>query len=100
MKPTAVTVVRVYLAEREGHLRAVLDCLRDAQGVDGWTVYRGVSGHGASGRDRGTSLADLALDLPVTVEFFADTPALEPVLDALGAVVPAGHIVSWPAERR
>lgn len=96
-KTRSVTVVRVYLAEREGHLREVLDFLHDEAGVSGWTVYRGVSGYGRSGRVRDLSLADLALDLPVTVEFCEDSDKVQDVLEGLSALVPAGHTVYWPA---
>ncbi|MEQ8232610.1 MAG: DUF190 domain-containing protein [Gammaproteobacteria bacterium] len=92
-----VLVVRVYLAERGGQLEALLDLLHDEAQIRGWTVYRGVSGYGSSGRVRSARLVDLALDLPVTVEFF-DAPArVEAVLERVVALAGAGHVVSWPA---
>ncbi|MEQ8660246.1 MAG: DUF190 domain-containing protein, partial [Gammaproteobacteria bacterium] len=58
-----------------------------------------VSGYGSSGRVRSTSLVDLSLDLPVTVEFF-DAPArVEAVLARVVALAGDGHVVSWPARR-
>ncbi|MCP5202473.1 MAG: DUF190 domain-containing protein [Gammaproteobacteria bacterium] len=92
-----VTLVRVYLAEREGHLDEVLECLRTA-GVHGWTVYRGVSGFGQSGKVRGASLVDLSLDLPVTVEFFDIAANLEGVLGELTRIAGKGHVVWWAAQ--
>lgn len=93
----AVTVVRVYLSESEHRLDAVLAYLHDEAAVRGWTVYRGVSGYGRSGKVRDVSLADLALDLPVTVEFFEEAGRVDAVLEGLLAIVPEGHVVCWPA---
>ncbi len=96
MNETEVTVVRVYLGEREGHLEDVLALLRE-RGVSGWTVYRGVSGYGQSGKVRAASLADLSLDLPVTVEFFDARAAVDGLLADLTARAGDGHVIHWPA---
>ena len=70
MKQHAVSMVRIYLSAAEGRLHHILDYLHDEADVSGWTVYRGISGYGQSGKVRTSSLAYLSLDLPITVEFF------------------------------
>jgi PII-like signaling protein len=97
MTERKVTVVRVYLGERDGHLHEVLAYLRDEARVRGWTVYRGVSGFGPSGRVRTASLADLALDLPVTVEFFEAPETAAAIVAHLSARLGPGHVIHWPA---
>ncbi len=97
MNTQDVQMVRVYLAERGGQLEALLDFLHDEAGIRGWTVYRGISGYGSSGRVRTASLVDLSLDLPVTVEFFDTPPRVEAILERLVAFAGDGHVVSWPA---
>ena len=89
--------MRIYLSERGGRLQPLLDYLHDSAGVAGWTVYRGVSGYGKSGKVRAASLVDLALDLPVTIEFFDATDKVQDMLAALTELVGDGHIVHWPA---
>ena len=97
MNQHAVTMVRVYLAEKDGRLESVLAFLRDTAGVRGWTVYRAVAGYGESGKLRSASLVDLSLDLPVTVEFFDEPGKVERILTDLIALVGTGHVVFWPA---
>ena len=63
-------MVRIYLSAAEGRLHHILDYLHAEADVRGWTVYRGISGYGQSGKLRTSSLADLSLDLSITVEFF------------------------------
>jgi len=94
---TGVEVVRIYLSEREGTLDPVLRCLHDVCRVRGVTVFRGISGFGASGRIHEARLTDLSLDLPVVVEFFDTPERAASARSALAEHVPAGHIVHWPA---
>ena len=49
MNSKGVTVVRVYLHESESLPQRLLDYLHDEAGVRGVTVFRGVTGFGASG---------------------------------------------------
>ena len=97
MNGQAVTMVRIYLAEGEGRLQPILDYLHDIAEVRGWTVYRGVSGYGKSGKVRAVSLVDLALDLPVTIEFFDATDKVDAMLGAINALAGDGHVVHWRA---
>lgn len=92
-----VEVVRVYLTEHEGVLDPVLRCLHDECRVRGVTVFRGISGFGASGRMHEARWTDLSLDLPVVIEFFDAPERAAAARRALAAIVPARHIVYWPA---
>lgn len=92
-----IEMVRIYLTEHEGVLDDILRCLHDEHRVRGVTVFRGISGFGASGRMHEARWTDLSLDLPVVVEFF-DTP--ERTAEARAALeqwVASGHMVHWPA---
>ena len=94
MNTRDLTLVRVYLAERSGKLEQLSACLQRA-GIGGWTVFRGVEGYGSSGKVRTASLVDLALDLPVTVEFF-DTPGrIEQLLPEVVELAGSDHVVWW-----
>ena len=91
----SVEMVRIYLTEHEGVLEEILRCLHDEHRVRGVTVFRGISGFGASGRMHEARWTDLAMDLPVVVEFF-DAPARTTAArEALGEWVAAGHMVYW-----
>lgn len=94
----AVEVVRVYLSEHEGTVERALRCLHDECPVRGVTVFRGISGFGASGRIHEARWTDLAADLPVVLEFF-DTPDTAAAARAvLAARIPGSHIVHWHAD--
>ena len=97
MKHSDVTMVRVYLTEGEGLLKKILAKLHDDEKVRGVTVFRGISGFGRSGKMHSTSLLDLALDLPLVVEFFDEPEKVRGILLHLKTLVPSGHIVSWAA---
>lgn len=92
-----VEVVRVYLTEHESVLREVIDCLHDECGVRGTTVFRGISGFGASGKLHESRWTDLSLDLPIVVEFFDDPSRAAAAREALSGIVPSEHVVYWPA---
>lgn len=97
MSRTDVTMVRVYLTEREGHLKALLKDLHDRHRVRGVTVFRGIAGFGESGRIHGSSLVDLALDLPLVLEFFDLPEAADEAMAWLETQVGPGCMVSWQA---
>jgi hypothetical protein len=94
----AVEVVRVYLSEHEGTLERALRCLHDEWPVRGVTVFRGISGFGASGRIHEARWTDLAANLPVVLEFFDAPHAAAAARAALAARIPGSHIVHWHAE--
>ena len=97
MKHHDVTMVRIYLTEGEKVMKQVLARLHDEEKVLGVTVFRGVSGFGRSGKVHSSTLLDLSLDLPVVIEFFDAPDKVKRILDHLKAILPAGHVVSWPA---
>lgn len=92
-----VQVVRVYITEHEGALEPILQCLHDECRVRGVTVFRGISGFGASGRMHEARWTDLSLDLPIVIEFFDEPERAAAARKAIGALVSAGHILYWPA---
>jgi uncharacterized protein len=98
MKEQQVTMVRIYLAESHGRLKKVLNYLHDEAEVKGWTVFRGISGYSHSaGKVRTVSLADLAIDLPVTIEFYEESSKAHAIIDELSSFVSEEHIVYWSA---
>ncbi|MCG6976884.1 MAG: DUF190 domain-containing protein [Acidiferrobacterales bacterium] len=97
MSSTEVTMVRVYLTESEGRLKALLAKLHDEEKVRGVTVFRGISGFGKSGKVHSSSLLDLSMDLPVVIEFFDEPDKITAILAHLGETMDPGHIVSWSA---
>jgi len=97
MKHHDVTMVRIYLTEGEKVMKQVLARLHDEEKVLGVTVFRGVSGFGRSGKVHSSTLLDLSLDLPVVIEFFDAPDKVRRILGHLKAILPAGHVVSWPA---
>ncbi len=93
-----ITMVRIYLTEAEKKLNPLLKYLHDDSQVQGVTVLRGISGFGKSGKIHTAHWVDLALDLPVIVEFF-DTPAkINTILSYLPNLVEPGHVVHWSAQ--
>ena len=93
-----VTFVRVYLTEADKTLEPLLQRLHDREKVRGVTVFRAVTGFGGSGVMHTTSLVDLSLDLPVTVEFFDQPDKVDAILEHLSDIVEVGHIVRWQAQ--
>jgi PII-like signaling protein len=89
------TMVRVYLSESDHGLKPLLKCLHDELGVCGATVTRGVAGFGASGVVHGSSLVDLATDLPLILEFFDRPDRARIAIERIKDFVEPGHVVSW-----
>jgi len=98
MKLESVTFVRIYLTEADKRLKDLLRCLHDEEKVRGVTVFRAVSGFGRSGVMHSSSLLDLSLDLPVTVEFFDLPERVEEILKHFVDKFEPGHIVCWRAD--
>ena len=97
MKTVEVTMVRIYLNEKEHKLEHLMKRLRDWEKVRGVTVFRGISGFGESGEVHSATLIDLSLDLPVVVEFFDEPERVETILEHLNNEIEPRHIVKWPA---
>lgn len=98
MKNEAVRVVRIYLDEGEGQLETLLKRLHDWEKVRGVTVFRGIAGFGDSGKLHTARLVDLAMNLPLVVEFFDSPDKIEATLDHLHNEFKPAHIMSWSAE--
>lgn len=98
MRTIEVTVVRVYLTEGERLLKRILTRLHDEEKVRGVTVFRGITGFGRSGWMHSSTLLDLSLDLPLVVEFFDEPAKAVRIMENLGDIVSAGHVISWPAQ--
>lgn len=97
MKNSEVTMVRVYLTEGEAQLRSLLKRLRNWEKLRGVTVFRGISGYGESGVIHDAGIIDLAVDLPLVLEFFDTPEKIETIVEHLNESVKPGHIVTWPA---
>lgn len=97
MKRQAVTMVRLYLTEHYP-VAALLERLHREEQVRGVTVFRAISGYGDSGVLHSARLVDLAMDLPVVVEFFDSPEKIEQIVAHLEDTIKPGHLVMWPAE--
>lgn len=96
MKSIPVLVVRIYITESSGLLHKIVDYLKKEAKVRGISVFRAISGFGETGSHM-TSLVDLSLDLPLTVEFFDHNEKVEAALEALSKMVKPEHIITWEA---
>ncbi len=93
-----LTMVRIYLLEGEVQLNNLIKRLHDWEKLRGLTVFRGISGYGASGEIHSAKLIDLAMELPIVVEFFDDSEKIEAVLQHLDDEIKPGHVVWWPIQ--
>lgn len=96
-EPLAVTMVHIYLTEAEGRLAKLLHYLHNENRIRGATVLRGITGFGHSGKIHTSHLLDLALDLPLVVEFFDEPEKIATLLPQLKTLVEPDHIVYWSA---
>lgn len=88
--------VGIYVAEDQKYhgsaaYAAILDFLF-FRGVSGATVTRGIAGFGADHQMQTTSLVDLAVHLPVKIEFIDTAQKVEELLPKLQAMAGAGLI--------
>lgn len=97
MNAIEVTVVRIYLHEREPQLKRIMQLLHDELRVRGVTAFRGIAGFGASGQWHVAGVVDLSLDLPLVVEFFDEPSRAHAAVEQLTAICKPGHIVQWSA---
>ena len=97
METTQVSVVRIYLRESEHKHAALLRRLQEWEKVRGVTVFRAVSGFGEHGAGD-AKLLDLALDLPLVIEFFDTPEKVEKILQHIAAEVRPWHLIRWQAE--
>lgn len=93
-----ILMVRIYLSEAKlAHYRPLLDWLHSEHQVRGMTLFRGIQGFGHSGRVHSADLLDLALDLPLVIEFFDSAARVRALLPRLEAEIEPGHLVYWSA---
>lgn len=97
MNTIDVTVVRVYITESSHMLNKIVDYLESEALVRGVSVFRAISGFGATGA-HAASFLDLSLDLPLAIEFFDTKDKIEPALAHLCDMVKPEHIVFWDAK--
>lgn len=93
-----VTMVRVFFTEGEHLLDKIMKFLHDEAKVKGVTVFRGVSGFGASGKVHTANLVYLSLDLPMVLEFFDVPEKVKPVMEQLSSLAGVGHVVCWSGQ--
>jgi len=97
MKILEVKVARIYLTESKSHLETLMKRLHDWEKLRGVTVFRGISGFGASGKVHTTTLVELSTDLPVVVEFYDEPDKVDEILEHLQNIIDPDHMVSWMA---
>lgn len=95
-----MTFVRIYLSEsdagKRGNLKDnILRVLHEQHRVHGVTVFRGIAGFGAKGVVHTADLLRLSPHLPEVIEFFDEPEIVAAAIEALGDLVPPGHLVSW-----
>ncbi len=97
MKTIEVLMVRIYITEASQLLHKIVEHLKKEAKIRGISVFRAISGYGESG-DHTSSLLDLSLDLPLTLEFFDhDKNKIESAINYLGTIIKPEHIVFWKA---
>ncbi len=96
-----MTMVRIYLREADqGHhhglLEEIMSILHDEHRVHGMTVFRGIAGFGRKGEIHSSDLLRLNVLLPLVIEFFDEPEVVDAAIQALGDLVPDGHLLRWP----
>lgn len=97
MKTKQITMVRVYLTEGHAQLDSLMRRMHDWEKVRGLTVFRGITGFGESGTVHTAKWIDLAMDLPIVVEFFDEPSKVEEILEHLQHIIKPGHMTWWSA---
>jgi len=97
MKTIDVVIVRVYITESSKSLKPMLVYLKKEANIRGVSVFRAISGYGESGSHT-SSLIDLSLDLPLTIEFFDEKSKIDIALVHLSKTIKPEHIVFWSAK--
>jgi len=96
MKLAKVTMVRIYITEASHLLKPIINYLHNEEKVRGVSVFRAISGYGESG-SHVSSLVDLSLNLPLTIEFFDHPEKAKKALEHVSTLVKPEHVVSWDA---
>ena len=93
-----VTVARIYVTESEQVYKKVFQLLHDEHKVNGVTVFRGISGFGASGETHSSTLLDVSFDLPVVIEFFDEDKKVQSAIQSVKDIDPKCHILTFDAK--
>lgn len=97
MKTLDILVVKIYITEASHLLDKIIDYLKNDE-ISGVSVFRAIEGLGKSGRLT-SSLLDLSLNLPISIEFFDYNKAkVEKALEFLHQIINPGHIIFWEAK--
>lgn len=97
MKTMDVIIVRIYITESSHLLNTIVNYLKTEAKIRGISVFRAISGFGETGNHT-SSLLDLSLDLPLSIEFFDSKDKIEPALEYLSGIIKHEHIVFWEAK--
>ncbi|HEX4045259.1 MAG TPA: DUF190 domain-containing protein [Gammaproteobacteria bacterium] len=97
MKTMDVVIVRIYITESSHLLNKIVTYLKTEAKIRGISVFRAISGFGETGSHT-TSLLDLSLDLPLSIEFFDSKDKIEAALEYLSSIIKHEHIVFWNAK--
>jgi uncharacterized protein len=97
MKIIDVVMVKIYITESSKLLKPTLEYLKKEANIRGISVFRAVSGYGESG-SHASSLIDLSLDLPLSIEFFDEQDKVDIALEHLSEIIKPEHIVFWDAK--
>ncbi len=91
-----LTFARIFTLEGHDHLNQILDILRDEENIQGATVIRGIAGYGPSKEIHTSTLLNLSLELPLTIEFYDETDKVIRAIDKIKNRLDIKHIISWP----
>lgn len=97
MKTIDIVMVKIYITESSNLLNTILKYLKTEAHIRGVSVFRAISGYGESG-SHASSLIDLSLDLPLTIEFFDEQANVDIALEHLSKTIKPEHIVFWHAK--
>ncbi len=97
LETTDITIARIYLTEASHTLDDIMDYLREDAKIRGFSVFRAVRGFGETG-EQASRLIDVALNLPLIIEFFDTEETVQRILDHLTQFVKPKHIVFWSAK--
>lgn len=92
---TPVKVVRIYVTDGP-RAKDLLGYLKAETAVRGATVYRAIGGFSRREAE-GAGIVDLALHLPLIIEFMDSPERVIPILEHLESQVPPGHLYTWDA---
>jgi PII-like signaling protein len=90
------TLMRIHIGESDKYhgkplYKAIIDLLRDRQ-YAGATVFRAMTGFGASARVRTDRIEVLSLDLPIVVEVVETEEKIQAILPELDEMIGGGLI--------